>query len=351
MKLANQLVENEFSLEFVNCSENFVNWNNTVNELLGDDGCLVQEWILAPEGEIKQIIAVGLQKRDPLRFSNPFIFQNNNSLPFQSSGIIARPLGNNATVRRFPGGLKVSAGTTSCFFSDCVYSSLPNNDATFDKMFIQFDQMLATAEMKASDLGRTWLFLEDIDRDYDLLNSARKQYFMKRSLDCEGLLPASTGVQGVSLLKNNLVAGFWAFSGEGIKKERGSSPKQCEPTKYKVLFNRLIRVEFQQNFLLLISGTASINSTGETINVDDCGKQMDHLLSVLETILCNYNASFSNVVQSHIYIKRMEDYELCIDRAINAGFPCHSAVIHITPLCRADLLCEVETIALVPCKQ
>ncbi len=61
-------------------------------------------------------------------------------------------------------------------------------------MFRVAEGLLGDAGMSFGDVVRTWIHLRDIDRDYDALNEARREFFRHCGIE---LRPASTGVQGI----------------------------------------------------------------------------------------------------------------------------------------------------------
>jgi enamine deaminase RidA (YjgF/YER057c/UK114 family) len=113
------------------------------------------------------------------------------------------------------------------------------------------------------------------------------------------------------------------------------------------LFSRAVVVRFPKNTLLFISGTASINKTGESVYIGDFERQMAFILEVVSAILHQVNGNFSNVAQAIIYLKRSKDLVSCRRLLDAAGFPCAKTMFQLdTPVCRDDLLCEMEVTAL-----
>lgn len=208
--------------------------------------------------------------------------------------------------------------------------------------------MLCACKMQAAALARTWLFMENILRDYDLLNKARKFFFEKQYCSVTTFSPASTSIQGHVVGSRLLSIEFCAFSGEALSLWQQPSPLQDEPTNYGKMFSRAVAVRFPKNALLFISGTASINKTGETLHVGDFERQMTFILEVVSNILHQVNGTFSDVAQAIIYLKRNEDFSSCLRIVDEAGFPCAKTIFQMdTPVCRDDLLCEMEVTALL----
>ena len=263
----------------------------------------------------------------------------------QFSGVVVRPA--TAKIERPSGAVKVTAEGLNLLFGEPTCSPQPFVTDRFYTTFLQMDQQLRAANMLGTDIARTWLYMADVARDYEYLKHARKRYFSNQQIDPAVFLPASTGIQGISPEKHHLIVDFWACSGSKVSKERCTSPLQCEPTQYDVFFSRVVRVSFPHDDLLLMSGTASIDERGETLHRQDCGRQMLQTLTILEAILEKNDASFENVAQAIIYVKRDQDLSMCLNIAQERGFPVHRSLLYIADVCRKELLCEIEAHAII----
>ena len=84
------------------------------------------------------------------------------------------------------------------------------------------------------------------------------------------------------------------------------------------------------------------------MHVGDFERQMTFILEVLSNILHQVNGTFSDVAQAIIYLKRSKDFASCLRLLDETGFPCAKTMFQIdTPVCRNDLLCEMEVTALL----
>lgn len=98
--------------------------------------------------------------------------------------------------------------------------------------------------------------------------------------------------------------------------------------------------------MVYISGTASIDKTGASIHQGDFEKQLVFTLEVLSAILKQVHADFSHVVQATVYLKNHRDFNACTGILDRSGFPRSKTLIQLdTPVCRDDLLCEIELTA------
>lgn len=214
-------------------------------------------------------------------------------------------------------------------------------------MFGAAERLLAASGMTFRDVIRTWIYLRDIDRDYGALNRARREFFQRQGLD---LRPASTGVQGAPFpAEHDFSIRLQAVrSPHPLAVAKMSTPTLNEAWSYGADFSRGLRVAEANKIALHVSGTASIDETGRTVHVGDVAAQGERMLHNIATLLANQGATFADLASGVIYLKRPEDAPLlralCRQRGFD-GFPC--ALVE-APLCRPELLCEAEAIAMLP---
>ncbi|MCC6849101.1 MAG: hypothetical protein IT294_11430 [Deltaproteobacteria bacterium] len=214
-------------------------------------------------------------------------------------------------------------------------------------MFGAAERLLVRCGMGFRDVVRTWIYLRDIDRDYDALNRARREFFQRRGL---GVRPASTGVQGVPFPD----AHDFSIRLHAVRSARPlavgtmSTPTLNEAWSYGADFSRGLRVVDANKVVLHLSGTASIDEAGRSVHIGDVAAQGERMLHNIATLLAGQGATFADLVSGVVYLKRAEDAPqlraLCRQRGFD-GFPC--ALVE-APLCRPELLCEAEAIALLP---
>ena len=126
--------------------------------------------------------------------------------------------------------------------------------------------------MGFGDVMRTWIHVRDIDRDYDALNQARRTFFRDRGI---ARRPASTGVQGIPAPD----AHDFSLSLYAVRSDRPldvavmSTPSLNEAWSYGADFSRGLRVADANQVTLYVSGTASVDDAGRTVNVGDFAAQ------------------------------------------------------------------------------
>ncbi len=213
-------------------------------------------------------------------------------------------------------------------------------------MFCVAGQLLESAGMGFRDVVRTWIHVRDIGRDYDALNRARRRYFEEHGVD---LKPASTGVQGAPCSpKHNLALTFEAVSGSGADLEVSaiSGDTLNEAWSYGADFSRGLRIVKPGSTTLQISGTASIGEAGETVAPGALEPQVDRMLTNIESLLVSESACSNDIVSAITYLDDPADASRV--RAIfdDRGFSGFPSVMVEAKLCRPDLVCETELVAL-----
>lgn len=241
----------------------------------------------------------------------------------------------------------VRLGNQTSVWTGNVYGSGSTAvDEAYD-MFRVAEGLLADAGMCFGDVIRTWIHVRDIDRDYDALNRARREFFRKNGIE---LQPASTGIQGIPPSD----AHDFSLSLMAVKAPRPldvasmSTPSLNEAWTYGADFSRGLRVTDANKVTLYVSGTASVDEAGRTAHVGDFAAQVDRMLHNIASLLDRQGAGFGNLVSGVTYLKDPRDAPV-LRAMLRAhgfdGFPC--ALVEAS-LCRPELLCEVEAVAALP---
>jgi 2-iminobutanoate/2-iminopropanoate deaminase len=118
-------------------------------------------------------------------------------------------------------------------------------------------------------------------------------------------------------------------------------------------FSRGMRLDLGSITVLLISGTASVGPTGETLHVGDFRAQTRRTFANIDALLRAEGANWKDVVRTTCYLRDIErDYA-----AFNEERTAFYAAEGLNPLpastgiqailCRPDLLVEIEAIAVL----
>ncbi len=214
-------------------------------------------------------------------------------------------------------------------------------------MFELAEGLLQQAGLEFSDVVRTWIHLREMDRDYGDLNRARREFFAARGIEP---VPASTAIGGGPVsAKHDLCLGFYALKRSGpLERRVMTSPTLNEAPEYGADFVRGMAVMESNKEVLYVSGTASVDESGRTAHVGDFAAQVDRMLVNLASLLAGQGATFSDVVTAITYVKNPADAPCLQDKLLAAGFDGFPNVLLKADVCRHDLLCETELMAVLP---
>jgi len=217
-------------------------------------------------------------------------------------------------------------------------------------MFGVAEDLLERVGMGFRDVVRTWIHLREMDRDYADLNRARRAFFEARGIDPA---PASTGIGGGPVpAEHDLCLGVYAIkpvsSTHSPVRTVMTAPTLNEAMLYGSDFARGMRVVEANKIALHVSGTASIDEAGRTAHPGDFEGQADRMLVNIAALLEGQGATFRDVVSAITYLKRPADARRLREKLHEAGFEGFPNALVAAPICRPELLCEVEALAVLP---
>jgi enamine deaminase RidA (YjgF/YER057c/UK114 family) len=214
------------------------------------------------------------------------------------------------------------------------------------RLFARSGTCLGREGMTFRQVARTWLFLTHIDRDYSDLNAARRAYFEAAGVHPP---PASTGIGGRAhpgdrQLSLDLVAFDGAISGRPL-----STAAMNEAPSYGSDFSRGFEVRLQDRRLVFVSGTASIDATGQVAHTGDAAAQARRMLDNVGRLLESAGATPRDLVHAVTYLKDAAD-RIALDAALAASSfdPGLPHVVCRAEVCRPDWRCEMEGLAVLP---
>ncbi|MDA3843443.1 MAG: hypothetical protein PF588_03625, partial [Candidatus Kapabacteria bacterium] len=146
-----------------------------------------------------------------------------------------------------------------------------------DYVFSKYTKLLTEQGMNLKDnVIRTWLFVRDIDNNYEGVVAARREFFKKHGLTKDTHYISSTGIEGKSFDPDQLmIADIYAI--KGIKREQIkflSAANNLNPThEYGVTFERGTTIDYADRKHIFISGTASIDNKGKIVAENDIMNQ------------------------------------------------------------------------------
>ena len=214
-------------------------------------------------------------------------------------------------------------------------------------LFEGAEALLAREGLSFRDVVRTWIYLSDIDRDYDDLNRARRVFFQSRGVVPS---PASTGIRGtVSPADRGCGLDLRALAGAGRFQVRPiHASTMNEAPSYGSDFSRGMQVTTDDRAVIYVSGTASIDTEGRVLHVGDLPGQADRMLLNIQQLLAEQGAGFRHLVSAITYLKRPEDLPPMLDVCRRRGFPGQIPnTFCVADVCRPEWLCEMEAIAVM----
>ena len=217
-----------------------------------------------------------------------------------------------------------------------------------EDLFAALGDILRTHDVPVSQLVRTWIYLRDLERDYDELNDVRNACF-----DAWGVtrLPASTGIAGGTHPWDwRICADACVLWGEGIGSiEAMHAPTLGEAPEYGSAFSRGLRVERTDRTVLYVSGTASIDTAGNVVHVGDIEGQCHRMLDNVDALLAAQGASLADTLHAVTYLKERDSYPTFLQVCAARGVPeTLLNTVVVADVCRPDWLCEIELTALLP---
>lgn len=225
------------------------------------------------------------------------------------------------------------------------------NFGSYMQTVMLFDKYIALLEAEGLNLKehcvRTWLYVRDIDTNYDGVVKARNDIFRQHGLTVDTHFIASTGIGGRAMGKNVCVA-IDFLTARDIKPEDKLYLKALDhlnPThEYGVAFERGVRVALPTKYEYFISGTASINHRGEVINVGNVTKQTERLLENIGALLADGGATMADVKYFIVYLRDLADVQ-AVDDYMAKAYPDVPRIITHAKVCRPAWLVEMECIA------
>lgn len=246
-------------------------------------------------------------------------------------------------------GLRVQVGDEVRLYAGGLYGSGEDAYHQTLAMFAAAESLLQQAGMEFRDVVRTWIHLRDIDRNYTDLNRARREFFQARGIDPA---PASTGIGGGPVPEeHDLCLGVYAVKGQAARplgRTVMSAPTLNEAPLYGSDFTRGMKLVDANKVALHVSGTASIDEAGRTAHPASFEAQADRMLVNVAALLEGQGANFGDVVSAVTYVKRPADAERLRKKFHEAGFEGFPNVLVAAPICRPELLCETEALAVLP---
>lgn len=222
-----------------------------------------------------------------------------------------------------------------------------------ETMFRKATDLLKLENASFQDVVRTWIYVDNILKWYNEFNSARNTCYTEFGLLHNGdvnraeeiFLPASTGIEGKNPSGASTIMDLLAVtqrSGTGIEVQPLYGIRQRSPYRYGSAFSRAMRLIEPEEKWLFVSGTASINEKGENIHIGDLHSQIKHTVKVVDSLIRPEGASFLDLCEATVFLKRKSDFSLYQKTAESLGLSDIPAVYLVADVCWKELLFELD---------
>lgn len=194
---------------------------------------------------------------------------------------------------------------------------------------------------------RTWIYVADIDVNYEGMVRARNDIFRNQGLTPETHFIASTGIGGFSQTRSASVAiDFLTYPEvkEADKKYLHALDNLNPTHEYGVSFERGTRLDVDGKQTIFISGTASIDKYGKAMYVGDIQRQTARLLENIGALLHDGGSTMRDVRYFLVYLRDPSDREL-VEDFLNKAYPNTPHVLLQGKVCRPEWLVEMECVA------
>ena len=117
-------------------------------------------------------------------------------------------------------------------------------------------------------------------------------------------------------------------------------------------FSRGLRIDLNGLAILLISGTASIDESGESVHIGDFRAQTRRTFANITGLLASEGATWKDIVRTTCYLRDMERDYAAFNEERTAFYarqeldPLPASTGIQATLCRPELLIEIEAIAM-----
>jgi len=177
---------------------------------------------------------------------------------------------------------------------------------------------------------------------------ARNEVFTREGLTPDTHFIASTGIEGQTTVSSALVT-MDAYSVGGLDVGQITYLKALDylnPThEYGVAFERGTAIDYGDRRHILISGTASIDCSGEIVYPKDIQKQTQRGFDNIKALLSEAQADMRDVNLMIVYLRDPTD-AIFIDAYLEANYRDIPTIVVFAAVCRSGWLIEIECTAI-----
>lgn len=229
----------------------------------------------------------------------------------------------------------------------------PNVTVQCEVMFDRCSSALDSFGVDFKAVARTWIYARRLLDWYGELNRVRTGHFKKAGIFSTGkdpVYPASTGIQGRFSDEECFLDLLAVKSKNNIGIEMipvVATSRQRQAFEYGSAFSRGMILAHEGYRSVYVSGTASIDTSGESTYIGDPEMQSLDTLMNIASLLEDQGGSLADVTTGVVYCKNQETYQ-AYKRALRLlRIPDLPLVCVEADVCRHELLIEIELVAVI----
>ncbi|MBI2374761.1 MAG: hypothetical protein HYV07_12265 [Deltaproteobacteria bacterium] len=235
--------------------------------------------------------------------------------------------------------------------SDGRFRDEPTAQAS--RMFDRAEEVLGGLGFGFRDVVRTWIYSARLLDWYGGLNKVRTKFFDLHGVgaDAGRSFPASTGIQGISDHEEVSMDVLAIRAGDGVRLEIDPLHESCRqdrPFDYGSAFSRAMRVGLFGGDSIFVSGTASIERSGQSVHIGNEESQILETLLSIGALLRERGAGLEDIVSATVFCKTETVLSRFQEVARLLAIPSFPYVAVLADVCRPELLVEVEAVAARP---
>jgi enamine deaminase RidA (YjgF/YER057c/UK114 family) len=198
---------------------------------------------------------------------------------------------------------------------------------------------------------RTWIYVRDIDNNYQGMVEARAQHFQQQGLSRQTRYLASTGIEA-KMRDPHCLLSMDALAIRGLQPSQITRMQAldnlCPADAYGVAFERGLKVTFGDRAHLHISGTASIDASGHIKHPTDVRKQVTRTLENIRALLAPHGGKVENAAYLIVYVRNARDADDVAESLASELPPTVPTILCTGSVCRPHWLVEIEGVFIVP---
>lgn len=225
------------------------------------------------------------------------------------------------------------------------------SNGSYDQMAEEFDILQAELAERngtiSENLHRTWIYCRDVDNNYHGLVIARNEFFDTCNLTARTHFITSTGIEGKNESVSRLVCmDSWSLFGHKPEQiEYMEALEHLSPTHfYGVAFERGTRVIYGDRSVYYISGTASIDKSGQVVHIGDVRKQTQRTVENISALMTSHGGKLSDLRQAVVYLRDASDRWIVEEELSKSPFANVPYIMVKAPVCRPTWLVEIDAV-------